>query len=393
MHPLKHPVLLLVLLLFSMPGLAQKHINTTRLDSDLVADSIAFHYQHYKLIVEAEVNGVRGRYLIDTGAPMVISETLYEQLKPKTLYKRDVSDANGQRHKTRYVKIDKLKLGTTSFSNITALVLDLKKIPLGCFELDGMIGSNVFHELVVHFNWQIKTMVLAKERSVLGLTKSDFKKIKFKSYQKTPLVKLGFSNITTNAIIDTGSGGFFSVSNNVLPYGKAKNTIVEQANGAATFGVFGYNLDSKYYLLDIDSATINGVGQIKAQVTTSTDKLPKLGMKLLEKSNLTIDYKKGGLIFNLTEPINRPFYTYGFELAFDGNSLIVGSVWEGSEAENKGIRPGDTIMKINDFILEEEEVCSNFFKIGGMLKEQDTIKVSFKKSTGIETIEFKKTLY
>ena len=94
-----------------------------------------------KMIVSAEVNGVKGRVVLDTGAPCALSSDFARKAGISSGQEITASDSNGNPVKTRVLMLGSLKLGSTNFQKVQALELDMKDNPVfSLFHIDGLIG-------------------------------------------------------------------------------------------------------------------------------------------------------------------------------------------------------------------------------------------------------------
>ena len=79
------------------------------------AVTIPYTMERGKMIVSAEVNGVKGRFVLDTGAPCALSSEFARKAGISPEQEITASDSNGNPVKTRVLMLGSLKLGATSF--------------------------------------------------------------------------------------------------------------------------------------------------------------------------------------------------------------------------------------------------------------------------------------
>lgn len=105
------------------------------------AVTIPYAMERGKMIVSAEVNGVKGRVVLDTGAACALSSDFARKVGISSGQEITASDSNGNPVKTRVLMLGSLKLGSTNFQKVQALELDMKDNPVfSLFHIDGLIG-------------------------------------------------------------------------------------------------------------------------------------------------------------------------------------------------------------------------------------------------------------
>ncbi|MDZ7650333.1 MAG: hypothetical protein U5K54_26110 [Cytophagales bacterium] len=84
----------------------------------------------------------------------------------------------------------------------------------------------------------------------------------------------------------------------------------------------------------------------------------RLGRSLLQYEYLTLDYINHRYAFEQFEkPLLQNLNDFGFTPVIYERQVIAGTVWEGSEAEKKGLSSGSTIIQINDVKFEDMGDC------------------------------------
>src|SRR5690554_1593484 len=130
-------------------------------------EEIDFELVENKIIVPVVIEGKTYRFLLDTGAPNIISEKLHKKLNSEVLLETLISDANNNIDTMKVVSLHKLTIGKLTFENTTSLVFDLDNHPImSCFDIDGFIGSNLFK------NTAIKVSLKDKKLSITDNTKN-----------------------------------------------------------------------------------------------------------------------------------------------------------------------------------------------------------------------------
>jgi hypothetical protein len=107
-----------------------------------------------KIIVALEIKGKKRRFLVDTGAPLAISQQLFEELNPAVITKQVIRDINQNTDSLVFVTMDSLNIGNIIAVGVPAVVLKNNPI-MDCLKVDGFLGSNVLLNSVIQFDSQI----------------------------------------------------------------------------------------------------------------------------------------------------------------------------------------------------------------------------------------------
>lgn len=205
--------------------------------------------------------------------------------------------------------------------------------------------------------------------------------IKFYSGQKSPCFLLNFSNgekvDVMPVLFDSGADALLDLPVNIFKNLMADHLIVkaDTGYGSASIGVYG-NADSSLNLRGfIPNASISGYPILDMQVESTTGNGSRVGMKLLGKGNVIVDYSKRKFYF---EPFkdsirfNGLYWPINFTIV-EGR-LCVGIVWEPSLKGKLNI--GDEVLEINGVALAKLTECELFRGFSSFLKdEKATVKI------------------
>ena len=183
--------LLFPFILLFVVGLQAQRVNLSKL-GDVPRnyyEEIPFEFVSEKILIPVEIEGETYRFILDTGAPNVISKRLFEKLGGKAVSSLRVSDANNQSSQMNVANLSEIKLGNALFKNIPALVnLDDSNVVFRCFQIDGLLGSNVLSTSVVQFDLPNKKVILTDQRKKLQLDNANREKLELVGKQKSPYV-------------------------------------------------------------------------------------------------------------------------------------------------------------------------------------------------------------
>jgi predicted aspartyl protease len=322
-------------------------------------EEIPFEFISEKILIPVTIEGETYRFILDTGAPNVISNRLFEKLGGKAIRKLNVSDANNSSSQMNVALLPEVKLGNAVFRDIPALVnLDDSNIVFGCFQIDGLLGSNMLSTSAVQFDLPNKRVILTDQRKKLNLDASTKEKLELVGKQKSPYVWIELEGEKTGRerlLVDTGAADLYDLSKAHYKL-LAKQSIFKKAgtsSGASSLGLFGAGTKSVHYRLFLPTLRLAGHPFRNVVLETSDDDNSRIGATILEHGILTLDYKKKRFYF-------QPFRdeslmndsVRGISLTSDGEQLLIGHVWD--EQLKDRIAYGDVVLKING---EPYDVC------------------------------------
>lgn len=168
-----------------------------------------------KMFIQVELNGKKHKFLFDTGAPVAVSPALSAELKAPFVDEDTLSDVNGITDTIGVVKLKNIKLGSIMFTDIPAITLfpDFYK----CWNIDGVIGSNILRNSIVSINEAKHLIILTDQLNKLALNDSYSSELTTdNSYQSNPMIKILLGNdITVDLGFDTGDNEFLRISEEI----------------------------------------------------------------------------------------------------------------------------------------------------------------------------------
>ncbi len=374
------------LLFISFQSNAQITLNQgTTTQKDYFAE-IPFENLNNKLIIPVVIENKTYRFLLDTGAPCIITTELSKLLQTKFLTDINIVDSNGKNDTMKMVAIPKLALGGVTFQDIPALVNDNKMI-FECLKIDGFIGSNLLRNSILQLSAPKKSIVITDNPSRLNLRKKHASKLYMYDTQSSPYIKIGLKNkkeASEEILFDTGMNNLYSMSLRAYEILKEENLFldIEEGYGNASIGIFGNSDDSRNYRYTVPQIKINGIAFKNMTIETTNDKNSRIGSELLNHGLITVDYKNKYFYF---EPFNENYdlkeKQLGFKPTLNNEKLVVGIIWDDAIKGVVGIE--DQIVQIDDVNYENINYCEIITKPSPLRnKDKDTFKVTFRNSVG-----------
>lgn len=312
---------------------------------------IPFEYRSGLIILKVTIDGNQYDFMLDTGAPNVVSKELAQQLNLKTEGKRKVSDSQKASSKLSYSKIKKLSIGNLDFLNTGAIISELSIGAVGCLELDGLIGANLMKKAIWKIDYPNKVITIANSKDALQLSGTQ-KIIPFDHpAQGTPRIDIQFNNVLQkNVTYDTGSNRGFSAPKKVLnQLVKADaSTPIAYGFGISSYGLYGAGkMDSLYYA-KVDNISIGDVSLKDQIVKFKTNESITLGTPFFKNYVTILDWFKKEIILIPQKEVELDKPDFGFSHNFKDQRLWVSKIMENSDAFKKGIQVGDQILKIGE---------------------------------------------
>lgn len=331
--------IMLLLLVFSGTGRAQGQKFHVEIPYEEVRNQI---------IIKALVDGVEGRYIIDTGAPSCITHSRLMKSPGKEVFKKAIVDAHGQEGYMRQTAMESFIVGGINFAKLPVLVMDEGHL-IEVFDVDGIIGNNILSFVVVRIDSKRKVVILTDNAEQFKIDpRASIKMVP--NHQKQVLLDINLGNGASEQIMfDTGSGAFYEL--NEPSYDELKDCssmeTLSTGFGASGVGAIGEEQAGKKYRVKIGDFRI-GMGKFANVVTeTMIGPCSRIGARLLDYGIVTIDYPNGYFYFEPFEEKSVDMYrkNWNVDITISGDQLVAGCVWD--SARKEGLEGGERVISIN----------------------------------------------
>lgn len=336
-----------------------------------------------KIIVTAEINGKKHRFLLDTGAPNVISKSLFDELKPIVLSNQLISDQSGKKDSMVIASVNEIVFGNIIFNNIPTVVAN--QFFFKCFNIDGFIGSNMLRNSIVRFSSIDKTITLTDDKSKITLNKKQSSDLMFPDLQSTPFFKIKLKNkkLAEEALyFDSGDNDLYNISFkhfNLFQEYSIYNILAE-GKGSSSIGINGISNDTVQYRAAIPEININGAILQNAVGQTTSYPESRIGSKLLDYGIVTLDFKNKKFYFEpFNETINLQEKQWGISPILRNGKAVVGIVWD--EKLKDIVHVGDKIISIDGISYENKNPCDVVTNVP--LKNKNKVALILKDNAGV----------
>ncbi|WP_298757520.1 aspartyl protease family protein [uncultured Psychroserpens sp.] len=389
----------LIIIAFTLSACAQSsNLRQGKVNAKNYYEEIPFEFEKNKIIVPVEIEGKVYRFLLDTGAPNIISSEVLQTVKPKVLTTIPTTDANRKRQQLDVVSLKSLKLGGIEFENASALVYDLNGSDIfKCFGVDGFIGSNLLKQSIIQFDASNKVLILTDKPKKLGLNKKESSKIKLVGNQSSPYVWIelyGKEKGRELVLIDTGMGDLYDLSRENYDIFKSKAIFnaIGQSDGASSVSLFGEVPVNNQLRVHLPKLVINDFEIENCITHTTKDNNSKIGAELLNYGVMTIDYRNKRFYFKpKTETLDVSKPMSGYTSTFKNNTIVIGYVWD--KALQKRLNYGDQILAVNGEEITESKICDYITKASNTEElKQLTLKIKNKEGELLDVDITKKDL-
>lgn len=389
-------ILSLILTLSSCYSVRNKILTSGEVKQEDFLAEIPFNFEYGLPIIKVKIDEIEYNFLVDTGAPTVLSPELYKTLKLKRMTTSKVVGSEGNRQKENLVLIENIKIDTISFDNIGAVIVDFSNtVEINCLNLDGIIGSNLMSLAIWEFDYSNQKIRLTNSRNKLNIDQDSYV-LNFQpaGMQGTPKVDIYINNKKAEGItFDTGSNSDFSVNlsefNDVVSNAKNIETF-----GSSSTGIYGKGVDRKSLFSKVNSIKL-GTLNLQNQILEFEENASRtLGNKFLQNYKVVIDWNLNQIdLSSISDFDNSQLNTFGFHYKVLDKKLYVGTIYKNSEAEQKGLQINDEISAINELDLtnlSEEDLCN--FLYNNLLKEKNNIRIDILRKGKKLTFDLNKQL-
>lgn len=379
---MKYKTLLIISLLHLTLANAQNfNFNVGGPDKEVYSVQIPFKTVNDFIVIPVNIHGKTYRFKLDTGSSTIISQELYNELKPATVAQSALKDAGGRSRELKVVELPGMSFGDVTFINTMAYVLDINQTIYRCHNLDGVIGSNLFYKSVVQIDKANKSLIIASQLPQTQYQNQSYLPLTLTKNQSLPIINLLVGDKVQKSLkvlFDTGSSTLLEVADNKYGIGRIfkVSKILAHATGSSTTGFYGNAPVHQSRLLMLQKVKVHQttLPEVIAKTTLNDNSL--LGMALLNYGKITLEYAQKRFYFepypNCLQILNP---VWGISFSSFENRLVIGYVWD--EQLKNQIAYGNKVLEINGIEIKDMDVCQ--------LREQNLL------TTGHSQLELKVT--
>mgnify|MGYP006145954341 CR=1 FL=1 len=315
-----------------------------------------------KIIVQCSINDKPYNFIVDTGAPVTITQELYNELQPKILSTIDVSDQSGKKDSMQVVSISKIRLGDITFTDTPTLV-SKSHFMFECFNVDGILGSNMFRNSVLRISDREKKITISDSPKNFKLKSRYASKMHLSPHQSNPYIEVKQQSDAAIGkemlLFDSGMSGFYDLS--VTAYEQFKNINlfknISEASGTYSIGLHGLAENQVHYKAFLPELSVNKYVFKNLTVKSTHDETSRIGSDIFKYGDVTLDYRHGKFYFEpyAKEPADLQEATWPVEPTFEDGKIIIGLIWD--KSLEGMINIGDEVLRMGKFDYSTMPIC------------------------------------
>jgi len=339
-----------------------------------------------KAIVIVEIKGKFYRFLLDTGAPLCVTEELVREIGGEIIDSINVTDQSGLRDNMKIARIKELKIGEVTFMDTPGVVVDNSAI-FTCYNVSGFIGSNMLRNSILQVNGFDKTVTISSVIEKIA-PKSAPIPLYLNKVQSSPFIHVNLSDrkhCQQMAMVDTGMDGLFDLHHSNFKKLKRKKIFrdISIASGSNTIGLHGPGASMDQVKGRIPSIALGDKKFLNVSVQTTRGGESRLGADIFRHGIMTIDYRNKQFYF---DPVGNPESDM-FDKLFPisptiiDQKLKIGVIWDESYSDKLSLM--DEIIAIDGKDYINFDICDLYIK-ESPFKGKESINLKIRDKNGVE---------
>ncbi len=312
------------------------------------------------IFVTAVADGIEGRYLVDTGAPTLITHSRAMKNRGKEIAEAVLTDTYGNSTDgLSVVEMDSFELGELLLSGggIQMIVLDEGNM-IENLDIDGIVGSNFLANGVVRIDPRRNEILFAGSADMYGLDEADAIPMLLDEMGNVFIgIRFG-QGIVETVQFDTGSGSLLEMQENLYAKLADKSVfeVIATGYGFDSAGAGGYEEPTESHRVKIAELGV-GRGTLTnvAANTFTGHEWSLLGTSLLDYGSVTIDYPARRFYFEPFEsgPADAYEADWDITIVIVGDHFEVGNVWSDADPQAE---VGDIVVAIDGEAQEKTDL-------------------------------------
>ncbi|WP_018338816.1 retropepsin-like aspartic protease [Butyricimonas synergistica] len=313
-----------------------------------------------KIIIEARVEGIPGKFIFDTGAPTYITRSLARRLALQSTGKQAILDAHDQSMTLEKARLKRLSMGVAPGINIEDIPVTI--MPEGHlierFGVVGMVGCDLFPGAVVRIDSRQKKIIITDGIAPFHINPRNRLPL-VRVQGQIPFIELNVgAGVIETVMFDSGSGAFYEMIEATAAEALREDAaeLLAKGYGSSGIGMAGEASARERSLIRLRELRVS-TGRFRNIVTGSVSApYSRLGSRLLDYGTVTLDYASNAFYFEPFETASRDLHEKKWNVDFtvaDGH-VVVACVW--GDLVGK-IFPGERLLKIDGEPVGEVNVA------------------------------------
>ena len=339
-----------------------------------------------KLMIKAKVEGVEGRFVFDTGAPLYITAALAEKLQAEAKGTQGIIDAAGHRLSVSSTTVSNLVLGEGEGS-LTYQGAKANIIPQGnmieAFGIDGIIGTDIMPYSVVRLDSKRQMIIITDDAATFRISPRCRMAMET-NQQNCPFVQVNVGKgVIETPLFDSGSPALYALSEQVAQQGIANGAVqlLGKGYGTSGFGLGGESVATERSRVQINDLRM-GTGKFRRVVTQTNPGASLIGTGLLKYGYVTLDFAHKAFYFEPfeQEPVDCYEKAWNLDITYHDGHILVSGAWDEMREQ---VELGEEIVAVDGKPLPavtlEEALRGNLLKI-----TKDEARIKLRKPDGSE---------
>lgn len=320
-----------------------------------ICDTIPYEFVREKIVIPVVVNGVKTKYIVDTGGK---TGTMWEEAMEMKVESAgslvNISDLNGSGIAYQKGVLKDVQLSANYLVNeLHTMVLP----EVGMFKklgVAGILGGDAFAQAVITFDSRKKIMIINYPYRPHGLKIQDGVEM-FPGSAHHSIVNVNIGGIDKKMLFDSGAHGFFLVSQD--------DFIEFRENGACkqvakAYGVNGAGLLGLGEAVDVFKGNVSELNFLGKKFTnvgciTNPNSMSIIGVDILKYGKIVIDYMRNRFYFfpfnDVVEDMGGAPKTWNVSVLPKNERFEIVTVWDSMKDR---VAFGEEVIDINGISLE-----------------------------------------
>ncbi|RMZ59887.1 hypothetical protein D1632_09795 [Chryseobacterium nematophagum] len=371
----------------TLSGQGRKFFESGEVQIKNAVEKINLTYANDLPFVEVSINGKMYNFLLDTGAPTVISTKVYKELNLKKKHEGKVKDSQKNKQNQIFTELPEMIIDQVIFKNIGAIVMDLSVSELGCFKVDGIIGANQMSKLFWRINYSENLIEATTDLSQFDYKDYDLV-IPFESKaQKTPVIETRILDKKVELTFDTGFSGRMKVFDTTYNPKKVQKAI--KTFGTNAVGAYGAGKPAVSYIFRTDKIALGNKEFLNEIIQTGNSSL--IGNDFFKNYRFILDWEHSKIYMKQIQEKYNEMESFGFGYRFIDTKPVVTYVFQ---EEKIPLKIGDSIVSINNVDLDHlDKESSCYYFINRVERNNKIIDVVVRRDSKIISFKLEKKLY
>ncbi len=249
---------------------------------------------NHLVLVTVKLRGKPHRFLLDTGAPTVISSSLQRKAGYPLMKEMPAVDFNSSQKHASVVQLEEISLGSLTVKDIPAVVVADDNPVFRHLDITGIIGSNMLRHMIVKISATHGTVTLTDEPDLLNLAGIQASELFIdKDIQSSPVVRVQLGGHTTEELLfDSGFDGFYDPAAAKLDMLVAQGGMRIEGRGqrGAIYALHGTGQEEEQIKVLIPEYRVGDYTFRNVVAYTGKGDNSRMGARLLTFGDVVIDY-------------------------------------------------------------------------------------------------------